>query len=417
MSRPARWRNGPARRAASWGMMDFMFSSRFPWRTQPNALSRLLAEKQAAGVAVIDLTESNPTRAGFSCRWDEIAAALGDPRSAVYEPSPAGLLEARRHVAAYYAARGVAADPAGIFLTASTSEAYSYLFKLLCDPGDEILIPAPSYPLFELLAGLEAVRTVTYPLPFDHGWLLDVEEIRTRLTPRSRAVVVVNPNNPTGSYLKAAEWRELAALCQRHGLAAISDEVFADYAFQPDPQRQTTLAATEGPLTFVLSGLSKVAGLPQMKLGWMVVAGAKDLRQQAAARLEWIADTFLSVAAPVQWALPRLLETGAEVRGEIRARTARNLDRLRAAATPETRVLPVEGGWYATIQAPRVRSEEEWTLGLLADRHVLVQPGFFYDFPSEAFLVVSLLPAPELFDEGLRRLRLEFVAAAGRAPG
>lgn len=394
--------------------MDFMFSSRFPWRAEPNAVSRLLAEKQAAGVALIDLTESNPTHAGFSYEWDEIAAALGDPRSAVYEPSPAGLREARQQVAAYYAARGVAADPASIFLTASTSEAYSYLFKLLCDPGDEILIPAPSYPLFEHLAGLEAVRTVPYPLHFDQGWLLDVEEIRERLTSRSRAVVVVHPNNPTGSYLKAAEWRELSALCERHGLAAISDEVFADFAFEPDPQRQNSLAATEGPLVFVLSGLSKVAGLPQMKLGWIVVAGERDLRRQAAARLEWIADTFLSVAAPVQWALPRLLAVGAEVRGQIRARTGRNLERLRAAATPETRVLPAEGGWYATIQAPRVRSEEEWVLGLLARRHVLLQPGFFYDFPAEAFLIVSLLPAPEWFDEGVRRLRTEFVEVAGR---
>jgi alanine-synthesizing transaminase len=396
--------------------MDFMFSSRFPWRAEPNALSRSLTEMQAAGAAVIDLTESNPTRAGFSYRWDEIAAALGDPRSAVYEPSPAGLLEARRQVAAYYAARGAAVDPADIFLTASTSEAYSYLFKLLCDPGDEILVPAPSYPLFEHLAGLEAVRTVTYPLPFDHGWLLDVEEIRARLTPRSRAVVVVNPNNPTGAYLKAAEWRELSALCQRHGLAAISDEVFSDFAFEPDPQRQTTLAATEGPLVFVLSGLSKVAGLPQLKLGWIAVAGAHDVRRQAAARLEWIADTFLSVAAPAQWALPRLLTLGAEVRGQILARTARNLERLRAAATPETRVLPVEGGWYATVQVPRIRPEEDWALGLLARHRVLVQPGFFYDFPAEAFLIISLLPPPELFDEGARRLRMEFLATAGRGP-
>lgn len=394
-----------------------MFSSRFPWHTAPNALSRLLADKQAAGATVIDLTESNPTRADFSYRWDEIAAALADPRAARYEPSPAGLCAARRTVATYYAARGAAVDPADIFLTASTSEAYSYLFKLLCDPGDEILIPAPSYPLFEHLAGLEAVRTVTYPLHFDQGWFLDLGAIEARLTPRSRALVVVNPNNPTGSYLKAEEWRELSTLGRRRGLAVIADEVFADFAFQPDPQRQATLAATEGPLTFVLSGLSKVAGLPQMKLGWIVLAGAAELRRQAASRLEWIADTFLSVSTPVQWALPRLLEAGADVCAQISARTERNLESLCAAATPETRVLPLEGGWYATVQVPRVRSEEEWTLGLLDRRDVLVQPGFFYDFPAEAFLIVSLLPPPELFDESARRLQSEVLDAVRAGSG
>jgi alanine-synthesizing transaminase len=300
---------------------------------------------------------------------------------------------------------GVEVAASRILLTASTSEAYSYLFKLLADPGDEILVPRPSYPLFEYLAAMESVRIRQYPLRYDGGWHIDFAELERAITGRTRAIVVVNPNNPTGSFLKREEWERL----QRLDIPILSDEVFADYGFAEsggaaDPQRISTLAGSHGVLTFSMSGLSKIAGLPQMKLGWIVAGGPGH--EAALEGLEWIADTFLSVAAPVQVALPRLLAASAGVQSQIRARTRANLASLRAAigAASPCQVLNVEGGWYAVLQVPRTRSEEEWTLHLLAEKNVLVQPGFFYDFESEAFLVLSLLTAPTTFEEGLRRL-------------
>jgi aspartate/methionine/tyrosine aminotransferase len=279
-------------------------------------------------------------------------------------------------------------------LTASTSEAYSYLFKLLCDPGDEILSPRPSYPLFEFLAGLESVRVVQYPLRYDGVWHIDFEALEQAVTPRTRAIVVVNPNNPTGSFLKREERARLETL----GIPILSDEVFSDYAFAPDDSRVRTLTSSSGVLTFSMSGLSKIAGLPQMKLGWIVAGGPGH--EAALERLELIADTYLSVATPVQIALPRLLQASAVVRAQILDRTRANLALLRRSAVP----LHVEGGWYATLQVPRTRSEEDWAIELLERRDVLVQPGFYFDFESEAFLVLSLLTPPDVFAEGLRRV-------------
>jgi len=382
-----------------------MFSSRFHWDPSPNRLTRLLADKHRAGIAgidpILDLTESNPTHAGFAYP-EEIVQALADPRALRYDPQPAGSLAAREAVCRYYAEAGHTVDPDRVLLTASTSEAYAYLFKLLTDPGDEVLVPRPSYPLFEFLATMESLRVVSYPLVYHGGWSIDCHALKAAITPRTRAIVLVNPNNPTGSFLKRDELRFLQSL----GLPLISDEVFADYAFAEDAQRVCTLAATTETLAFSMSGLSKIAGLPQMKLGWIVISGPPTARAEARDKLEWIADTYLSVSAPVQQAAPRLLELGKGIQQQIAARVRANLTWLASAIAADSpcRTLALEGGWYATLQVPRLRREEEWALELLEKDDVLVQPGFFYDFESEAFLVLSLLTAPETFREGCRRL-------------
>ena len=378
-----------------------MFSSRLEWNAHPNPLSTLLAEKRAKDVAILDLTESNPTRAGFDYPREELLTALADPRALHYDPDPRGLLSAREAVSEYYTQRHVEVPASRILLTASTSEAYSYLFKLLTNPSDEILVPRPSYPLFDYLAAMESVAVRRYPLRYDGVWHIDFRALASAITQRTRAIVVVNPNNPTGSYLKRAEWEQL----QTFGLPILSDEVFSDFALSPDPARITTLAAQNSVLTFSMSGLSKIAGLPQMKLGWIVVSGPEHLA--ALEGLEWIADTYLSVSTPIQLATPRILTAAAPVQEQIRAQTASNLQHLRknllGAASP-CRCLTVEGGWYAVLEVPRIRTEEDWVLQLLAEKDVLVQPGFFYDFESEAFLILSLLTPPAIFTEGLGRI-------------
>jgi len=395
------------------------FSSRFHWDSQPNRLTALLAEKRRAyrdnrPSAVLDLTESNPTHAGFAYPQQEILEALSDPRALRYDPDPRGLLTAREAVSQYYAARGVHVDLSRIILTASTSEAYAYLFKLLTNPGDEILVPRPSYPLFEYLAAMESVTVRQYPLRYDGLWHIDFAALDS-LAPgdasqdRVRALVVVNPNNPTGSFLKKDEWARLTAWAEARNVAILSDEVFSDFAFSGEPGRgraekiATLAGATETPV-FAMSGLSKIAGLPQMKLGWIVAGGPGHAA--AIESLEWIADTYLSVATPVQLALDRLLIATETIRQQIRERTAANLRVAREALGPGSpfRILNVEGGWYIIVQVPRTISEEEWALTLLREADVLVQPGFFYDFETEAFLVVSLLTAPGVFREGIRRL-------------
>jgi len=378
-----------------------VFSSRLQWDSQPNPLSILLAEKRRSGAAILDLTESNPTRAGLDYPAGELLGALADSRSLLYDPDPRGLLPAREAVAQYFAERGVDVPVSRILLTASTSEAYSYLFKLLANPGDEILVPRPSYPLFDYLAAMESVCVRQYPLRYDGVWHIDFEALARAITPRTRAIVVVNPNNPTGSYLKRSEWERL----QTFGLPILSDEVFSDFGFRADADRVATLAGPGDALTFSMSGLSKIAGLPQMKLGW-IVAGGPD-HAAALEGLEWIADTFLSLATPVQWAMPRILAASAAVQEQIRGRTRTNLEHLReraSGARSTCRGLHAEGGWYAILEMPRIRSEEEWALGLLAASNVLVQPGYFYDFEAEAFLVLSLLTPPAIFAEGLRRI-------------
>jgi aspartate/methionine/tyrosine aminotransferase len=291
-------------------------------------------------------------------------------------------------------------------LTASTSESYSMLFKLLADPGDEILAPRPSYPLFDYLAALESVRVRHYALAYHGKWSIDMESLAHGINDRTRAVVLVNPNNPTGSFVKLDEWRRLADMCTASSIAVICDEVFLDYSFRIDESRAGTLAAHNEALTFCLSGLSKAAALPQMKLGWITAAGPERTVAAALNKLELIADTYLSVSTPVQLALPKLLASAAEVREQISKRLRENLAVLSHAVArlPGCSVLDVEGGWYATVRVPRIRSEEEWCLEFLERDSVLVQPGFFYDFETEAYLVISLLTEPGVFREGIERI-------------
>jgi len=387
-----------------------MFSRRLDWDARPNRLSQAVEARRRAGTPILDLTESNPTRAGFAYPA-EIVRAFEDPAMLRYEPAPRGARAAREAVAAYYARRGARIKPERILLTASTSEGYAYLFKLLADPGDEVLVPRPSYPLFEFLANLEGVAPRQYPLVYHGGWTIDLEAVEAAISQRTRAVVVVHPNNPTGSYVKRVEAKALARMCAARGIAVISDEVFADYAWGGDAEREATLADLEECLSFSMSGLSKIAGLPQMKLGWIVAGGPEELRRAAMEKLEWIADTYLSVSTPVQCAAARLLEAGEAVERQIRERTAANLAAARAAlADSAAGILKAEGGWYIVVQAPRIRSEEEWAMELIERHGVLVQPGYFYDFEMEAFLVVSLLPEQRIFREAMERLR-ECVAA------
>jgi aspartate/methionine/tyrosine aminotransferase len=383
-----------------------MFSSRTAWNLEQNSLARLVTARRAAGVPLIDLTASNPTECGFAYDTAGILAALADPAQGRYGPNPQGAPAARAAVAAYYAERGAEVDPAHIVLTASTSEAYAWCFKLLADPGDAVLIPQPSYPLFDYLAGLESVETQPYPLRYDGEWHIDCPALEAALTPRTRAVIIVHPNNPTGSFLKRAEYARLAALCRARNLAIICDEVFADYAAAEDAARMPWLAGTDAVLTFVLNGLSKVAGLPQMKLGWIVVSGPADERAAALARLEVIADTYLSVGTPVQLALPRLLAGSGALRAQIQARVAANRRTLDAALSGDlpAHALPTEGGWYAIVRLPTAHSEDAWALALLDRHNVLTQPGYFYDLPLTPALVLSLLPPPAVFAPGVTRL-------------
>jgi len=383
-----------------------MFSSRLHWDLRPNQLAQALSAMRRQRAEILDLTESNPTRAGFAYPEDVILSAFHDARAIVYEPAPAGMRAPRDAVAGYYSARGLIVDPACVFLTASTSESYGWLFKLLADAGDEVLVPRPSYPLFEFLAQMELVRVVQYPLVYSNGWSIDLDALAQAVNERTRAVVLVNPNNPTGSFVKRHELERLVELCAERGLALISDEVFADYRFIPDPERIPSLAGIDQALTFCLSGLSKIAGLPQMKLGWIVIGGPAALRSDAVERLELIADTYLSVGTPVQHALPKLLEAGESVRQQITVRVTENLAALRDRADDAcvAQVLQVEGGWYATLRVPQTKTEEQWCLDLLQQDNVLVQPGFFYDFESEAYLVLSLLTPGDTFREGIKRL-------------
>ncbi|HEX4337153.1 MAG TPA: pyridoxal phosphate-dependent aminotransferase [Polyangiaceae bacterium] len=377
------------------------FSGRSDFDGRQNALTVALGRRAAAGRAHLDLTVSNPTRANVPYDRAALLEAVASDRALAYEPASFGLESARETVARLWQSRGIAVAPSRVVLTASTSEAYSFLFKVLCDPGDTVLVPTPSYPLFEHLCRFEGVEVAPYLLRYDGAWHVDFESLARARTDRTRAVVVVSPNNPTSSYLKRDELARLAGL----GLPIVSDEVFGEYAIATDPSRARSALEAEGALVFALDGLSKLAALPQMKLAWITVGGPDEAANDALARLELVCDAFLSPAASVQHALPRLLASSAISRDAIRARLAANHRALfSVAANTELTPLTCEGGWYAVVRLPAVHSEEEWVLGLLEDTDVLVQPGFFYDFASEPFVVLSLLTEEAPFLTGVRRL-------------
>jgi alanine-synthesizing transaminase len=380
-----------------------MFSRRIPRQLESNALARAVAALRERGAAMADLTDSNPTRAGLP-HPDGLLAPLADPAALRYDPHPFGLPAAREAVAADHGRRGVAVDPAHVVLTASTSEAYSWLFKLLCDAGDSVLVPRPSYPLFEHLTALDGVGAHPYDLEYHGRWSIDMASLMAA-PEHTRAVLVVSPNNPTGSYVSAEELAALAQLCRDRRWALVVDEVFADYPLDAR-EPLTDLAARADVLTFSLAGLSKSVGLPQLKLAWIVAGGPAAARDAALASLELVADSYLSVATPVQVAAPHLLRAGGPIRGAIQQRIRENLEALRAAARgfPACEVLRVEGGWSAVLRVPATRGEETLVVELLERERILVHPGYFFDFPREAYLVVSLLPPPAMFADACARL-------------
>jgi aspartate/methionine/tyrosine aminotransferase len=384
-----------------------MFSTRIPSDLRPNPVTRTLRRLRRQGTPILDLTESNPTRVGLRYPpglFDGLASG-----AATYDPDPLGAVAARAAVAAYIEAEGIRVRPEQVVLTASTSDAYALLFKVLCDPGDEVLVPRPSYPLFDHLARLDAVVAVPYDLECHGRWSIDLDRLVSAVSPRTRAILVVSPNNPTGSYVTAGELEAIAALAVEHDLAVVGDEVFRAYPLASVAPPAPTVLDCGAPLTVSLGGLSKSVGLPQLKLSWMAIGGTEPTVEAAVSRLELACDTYLSVASPVQHALPELLTRGLAIRAQIDARLRRNLKTLHEAAVqyPECRVLPVEGGWSAIVQVPATVGEERRVLDLLEHHQVLVHPGYFFDFQTEAFLVCSLLPEPAVFDKGVAHLFTE----------
>jgi alanine-synthesizing transaminase len=381
-----------------------MISSRLPKSLEPNAVARAIDAKRRRGIAIVDLTATNPTSAGFTYP-KELLQPLADPRALEYQPQALGLWSARAAVAADFRRRGIVISADRVALTSSTSEAYALLFKLLCDAGDCVLVPHPSYPLFEHLTALESVTAIPYRLEYHGAWRIDIDSITRATADRVRAILIVSPNNPTGSFLHRDDLEAISGIAAARGWAIIGDEVFADYPLDPAPEATNVLAGADV-LTVSLGGLSKSAGLPQLKLGWIGFGGPTAKVDEALSAFEVVADTYLSVSTPVQAAAADLIEQGIVIRAQILARVRRNLESLRslAAACPSADVLRVEGGWSAILQVPRLRSEEALVLELLDKDDVLVHPGYFFDFSREAFLVVSLLVEPAAFDRAIARV-------------
>jgi alanine-synthesizing transaminase len=399
-----------------------MFADRTNWNLTPNRLSEALAQHLAAGKRIYDLSASNPTEVGFAYDGETILNALCNATALTYVPDPKGLLRARQGVAEYYAARGDAVSEEEIILTTSTSEAYSFVFRALCTPGDELLVPAPSYPLFGFLADIHDVRLKHYPLLYDHGWQIDFTALQQAIGPRTRGVIVVNPNNPTGHYVKPHELKQLNDICTVHEMALIADEVFLDFAHgdigaridplkAPRPRdgngkKPASLSTNAGALTFTMSGLSKISGLPQMKAAWLVASGPAALKKQALDRIEVIADTYLSMNAPVQLALPTLLEQRHGFQKQVLTRVRRNvgeLDRQLMMRKTCTR-LDIEGGWYAVVRVPVTRPDDDLAVDLLTKKGIYVHPGHFYDFSTDGYLIISLIMPEREFAEGCRQM-------------
>lgn len=397
------------------------FSKRTEWHSKPNELTELLNSLRRSGKPVTDLTLSNPTGCGLDYSGAELLQFLSLPESLRYDPDPRGIISARESVASYYRQKKVAADPNNIFLTSSTSEAYSQLFRLLCDPGDIVLVPRPSYPLFDYLAQLNDVTLRHYELRYDGEWRLDLnslDDLTSGASPgmaggKIRAIVIVNPHNPTGMFLKKEEYLAIKEISLRHDIAIIVDEVFIDYSFGDDESRIGSTVGENQALTFTLNGISKMIGLPQMKLGWIAVGGEPGRVTSATSRLEIICDTFLSVNTPVQNALPFLLENGRKIQGLILDRVRSNYSFLSKMPDNSSPCTPLrsDGGWYGIMRMPRIRSDERWALGLLEKEGINLFPGYFFDFPDEGYLVLSLLPDPPSFQRAVSKI-VEFASRA-----
>ena len=380
-----------------------MFAARTNWNLKANRLAEALERHKSGGRRLLDLSASNPTECGFRYDAPAIMRSLCSPASLQYHPDPKGLESAREAVAAYYAERGEHVAVDDLILTASTSEAYSFIFRLLCNPGDELLIPTPGYPLFDFLADLNDVKLTRYALFYDHGWHIDMHVLKQAITPRTRGIIVVHPNNPTGHFTQPEEISQLNETCSANQMAIIADEVFLDFSLGA---RQKSFATNTGALTFTMSGISKISGLPQMKFAWLAVSGPQDIKREALARLEMIADTYLSLNAPIQLAAPVLLQQRKQFQQQLMARVRANLAEIdsQLIETQHVSRLMVEGGWYAVLRIPATRPDEELALELLEKHGVYLHPGHYYDFPGDGFLVLSLIAPEEDFKEGVRRL-------------
>ena len=382
-----------------------MFSKRTDWKLTPNRFTAVQREVRASGREVLDLTVSNPTRAGLRYDAESILKSLSNREALDYDPQPKGLASAREAVAVYYREQcSIEIGPESLILTTSTSEGYSYVFRLLCNPDDEVLVPKPSYPLFEFLADLQDVTLTPYPLLYDHGWQIDFPSLARAVNPRTRALVVVHPNNPTGSYVSPEERSLLNSFCHEHGLALVVDEVFLDYPHDGVPR--PSFVSNQDVLTFTLSGVSKISGLPQMKLAWIAVGGPAPAATAAMDRLEIIADTYLSMNAPIQLAAATLLGQRKNIQPQLLDRVRTNLAELdrQLAQQKACQRLQVEGGWYAVLRVPVTQSDEDLAIDLLRQASVLVHPGHFYDFPNDGYLILSLLTRPGEFRAGARRV-------------
>lgn len=378
-----------------------MFSSRTNWNLSPNKLSLLIEQKRKQGDVILDLTESNPTKVGFDFYNDSILNPLKNADNLIYEPDPKGLLNARVAVSGYYKKKGIDVNPENIILTSGSSEAYSFILKLIAEVGDEVLVPVPSYPLLNIISQINDVVLKHYRLVYDGEWHIDFDSITSAITKKTKAILVIHPNNPTGSYIKKYEHKMLVELAAKYNLAIISDEVFLDYAITDNEQRHESFAVTNDVLTFTMSGISKMLGLPQMKLGWIVVNGKHCA--DAVSRLEMIADTYLSVNIPAQNSLSYWLNQYQYINFKILNRVKQNYLLLQEISKKNTSssVLYVEGGWNAVIQLPNVRQDDEWVEYFLQNSNVLFQPGYFYDFQGDAYLVMSLVQYTEIVEKSL----------------
>ena len=384
-----------------------MFATRTQWNLNRNRLAKALEDVRTRGGELLDLTASNPTECGFLYDGASILKALITPAVLKYHPDPRGMQSARGAVQNYYEQRGQRVSLEDLILTTSTSEAYSFAFCLLCNPGEEVLVPTPSYPLFDFLAEIQDVKLVRYPLIYDHGWQIDFHSLEAGVTPRTRAVIVVHPNNPTGHFTKPEELNHLNQICAAHDLAIIADEVFLDFSL--NGEHAGSFAENQSGLTLTMSGLSKISGLPQMKLSWLAINGPVNQKTEALARLEVIADTFLSMNAAIQAAAPTLVAQRHGFQQQLMARVRSNLAELDKQLSEQrscTR-LEIEGGWYAVIRVPAMRSDEELALELL-EEGVYLHPGHFYDFPGDGYLVVSLITREREFTEGIEKLLAHF---------
>ncbi len=389
----------------------FLFSHRTNWYRQLNKISELFESLRKSGRSILDLTVSNPTECGIEYPEKEILSALSASPILHYEPNPRGLLSARRAVCEYYKKKSITVNLSNIFLTASTSEAYSILFKLVCNAGESVLVPKPSYPLFDYLAQLNDVRLHYYHLRYDQEWQIDIDSIKNSINKKTKAIVIINPHNPTGMFLKNDESLAIKEIAHRYNLVIIVDEVFIDYAFENNERMRVSTAGEGEGLIFTLNGISKMLGLPQMKLGWIIVNGHPSLVAEATARLEIICDTFLSVNTPVQVALPKLLKHGKIIQQKILDRVLSNYSTLKTITLNTLcSALNTHGGWYGILRVPRIKSDEDWALQLLENKSVYLFPGYFFDFEEDGYLVVSLLVESSVFQKGVREI-VDYVSA------